>query len=358
MKVLLLVHALSGGGAESVAVLWAEGLAVRGHDVHVLTYADTSPAGARVAGCRTSHFPGAGGAGRHLALPRWVAQVCREEGTEAAVGVLTYSNLVLLRAGLRSCGVATVITEHNMLPSLLQTQGRTGRVQDLLAQRLYRRADAAVGASHAVAAALAARYAVTEERLWVVPNPLRPRGGQVGGQAAPLRVMFVGRLDDAKRPQRLLDTCAELALRGRPVEAVVVGAGPLEEQLTRAAEAAGVPLRLVGWQPDWSTCARRGDVLLLPSPTEGFGNVLVEAAQAGVPAVAASQALGVADAIVDGVTGALARSPRPTDLADAVERAAALPPVPRDVVAAWSARWSPGASVDTLERVLTSIKGG
>lgn len=46
------------------------------------------------------------------------------------------------------------------------------------------------------------------------------------------------------------------------------------------------------------------DVFCLPSYREGFGMVVIEAAAAGIPAVA-SRIYGVTDAVEDGVTGLL-----------------------------------------------------
>lgn len=54
---------------------------------------------------------------------------------------------------------------------------------------------------------------------------------------------------------------------------------------------------------------------------EGLGNVLIEAAAVQIPCVACSRALGVADAILPGVTGELTMTDHPDDYADAVLRA-------------------------------------
>ncbi|MGZ6827616.1 MAG: glycosyltransferase, partial [Mycobacteriales bacterium] len=101
-----------------------------------------------------------------------------------------------------------------------------------------------------------------------------------------------------------------------------------------------------------------GDVLVLPSLQEGFGNVLVEAAECGVPSVAASQALGVADAVLPGVTGVLAASGSAAHLADAVEQARRLPPLDPDLVLRWSGGFSPEVAAQVLEKVLDAVRAG
>ena len=166
--------------------------------------------------------------------------------------------------------------------------------------------------------------------------------------------MLPCRLVIQKRPTLAIDTAAELNRRGIPAEVVSFGGGPLLSSMTRAARAAGVPFTDQGWVEDWFAHFGTNAVVLLPSSREGFGNVLVEAAAMGVPSVAVSGALGVADAIVPGITGELALTDDPADLADAVERASMLPV---DDIDAWLARFSVEASGHDLERVLNLVAG-
>jgi glycosyltransferase involved in cell wall biosynthesis len=58
-------------------------------------------------------------------------------------------------------------------------------------------------------------------------------------------------------------------------------------------------------------------VFCLPSHREGFGSVLIEAAAAGVPAIA-SRIYGITDAVEDGVTGILHSVNSAPELADAM----------------------------------------
>ena len=93
-----------------------------------------------------------------------------------------------------------------------------------------------------------------------------------------------------------------------------------------------------------------------PHFDDGGAVVLVEAAAAGYPSVAISGALGVADAIVPGITGELALSADPADIADALLRAADLTLTGIDP---WLRRFSIEASGADLERVLvTAVERG
>jgi glycosyltransferase involved in cell wall biosynthesis len=157
------------------------------------------------------------------------------------------------------------------------------------------------------------------------------------------------RLVPQKDPLVLPAVAQILARRGRKVGITVFGAGPLEEQLVREAERAGVPTTMAGWQEEWFALCPPGSVVCLPSHVEGFGNVLVEAAAMNVPVVAMSSALGVADAVIPGVTGYLSATRDAEEFADLVEAADRLPAWE---VEGWLDRFSPEASTRTLERVL------
>ena len=105
---------------------------------------------------------------------------------------------------------------------------------------------------------------------------------------------------------------------------VSFGGGPLLAETEAEAERLGVQFTSVGWVENWFEHFAPNAVVFLPSSREGFGNVLVEAAAFGVPSVAISNAMGVADAIIPGITGELALDDDPDSIADAIVAASAL----------------------------------
>jgi glycosyltransferase involved in cell wall biosynthesis len=352
----LVISTLAGGGAEYVAEVWARGLAERGHRVRFLTYArhvDPPPPGVAL-----DVFPGTGARERWTTLPGFVREVAERERLDAMLGLLTFSNLAVLRAAGRRRRFATVITEHVMPSLLLPGEGAAGHAKLRLARLLYPRADAAIGVSHAVGVDLVVGLGVARERLRVLPNPVAPpEDGEAPPPPARLRILCVGRQVAYKHPERLLDVAGELTRRGTSAELRFVGDGPQQAALAAEARARGVPAEFTGWLRPWQAAAEGCDCLVLPSDVEGFGNVLVEAAAIGLPVVASSTAFGVADALIPGVTGALALSTRPGDLADAVLEAVALGDTRRSDAAGWLRLLTPARGVDRVERIVVDAVG-
>jgi glycosyltransferase involved in cell wall biosynthesis len=119
------------------------------------------------------------------------------------------------------------------------------------------------------------------------------------------RVVYVGRLVRAKGVGVLLDAASRMRSDAR---FLLVGDGPDRVRLERQAERLGLGarVRITGFLehhrvPDLLATA---DLLVLPSFYEELGTVLVEAMQAGVPAVA-SRTGGIPEVVEDGVTGLL-----------------------------------------------------
>lgn len=132
-------------------------------------------------------------------------------------------------------------------------------------------------------------------------------------------VGFVGRVTRDKGIDILAAALFRLARAGLAGNCLVIGGddsldGP---GLRAALDGSGWSTCHLGQLADVAPAVSTIDVLCLPSRREGFPNVVLEAAVAGVPCVG-SQATGMADAVVDGMTGVTVPTEDVPALADAL----------------------------------------
>jgi glycosyltransferase involved in cell wall biosynthesis len=99
-------------------------------------------------------------------------------------------------------------------------------------------------------------------------------------------VLTVGRLASQKDYPTLLSVAAEVAKDRPDVEFLVVGDGPLRDNLQARIDAEGLPVRLLGHRDDVADLLGAADAFLLTSHWEARALVLQEALQVGVPVVA------------------------------------------------------------------------
>ncbi|MGA8206817.1 MAG: glycosyltransferase, partial [Candidatus Dormiibacterota bacterium] len=146
-------------------------------------------------------------------------------------------------------------------------------------------------------------------------------------------VLFAGRLEPLKGPDTLLDAFAVLLQRedvNEPVQLLFVGdvssdgaqvdqRGELEER----SRALGVrdQVCFLGAQPQdrLALLYCLADVVVMPSHSESFGLVALEAQACGTPVIAASVG-GLRDVVADGRTGYLVEGRDPTDYAEAIAK--------------------------------------
>jgi D-inositol-3-phosphate glycosyltransferase len=140
-------------------------------------------------------------------------------------------------------------------------------------------------------------------------------------------VLFVGRIQPLKAPDVAIRALAELGRRD--AELVIVGGasgtdGDVEVGLAhRLIDELGLAerVRLVEPQPHHilSSYYRAADVVIVPSRSESFGLVALEAAACGTPVVASAVG-GLLNIVHDGVTGLLVEGRDPARFARAVRQ--------------------------------------
>lgn len=131
---------------------------------------------------------------------------------------------------------------------------------------------------------------------------------------------FIGRLNDRKGINELYKAFNNLYQKDNTYRLVIVG--PAEstqiknkELLINIQKHPGI--LLVGFQKDIPTYLSLMDIFVLPTWTEGFGNVLIQAAALGIPIVS-TKALGVQNAVNDGYNGVLVSPKNDIELENAM----------------------------------------
>ncbi|MBI5575798.1 MAG: glycosyltransferase family 4 protein [Deltaproteobacteria bacterium] len=142
-------------------------------------------------------------------------------------------------------------------------------------------------------------------------------------------LVAVGRLVEQKGFVYLIKAVGILGARGIKTRLIIIGDGPLREELER--EAAGIgeyaAVIFAGRVPHKETIAtmKASDALVAPSvisangDRDGIPNVVLEAMACGIPVVGTNVS-GIPEVVIDGKTGFLVDSGDPEELADALEK--------------------------------------
>lgn len=217
----------------------------------------------------------------------------------------------------KALGVPVLVTAHGWLvePGKLAPWQRVAKLAEQLTAPLADRIlcvseyDRRIALEHHIASA---------SKLRVVHNAL-PQGDASPSDPgrAPPHLVMVARLEAPKDPLTALAALARLRALDWTCE--LIGDGPLRPEVERAIGEQGLADRvaLLGTRDDVPARLAAAQVFMLITKREGFPISILEAMRAGLPVVA-SDVGGIAEAVVDGHTGALVEASRPDALADAL----------------------------------------
>jgi glycosyltransferase involved in cell wall biosynthesis len=221
-----------------------------------------------------------------------LAHLLRRLRPTALISFLSQPNLVAICAKrLARVDTRIIISQHSSLSLELSHNW----VERLAHRLIAPMADRTVAVSRGVAEDMASCAGYRRERIEVIPNPIVSRDLAELAAADIDHPFFnstipvfvgVGRLVDEKDFATLLRAFRSLRER-RAARLALIGNGPLRGSLEDAATALGVrdDVAFLGFQTNPYPFMKRAAGLVLPSRTEGFGNVLVEALAVGTSVI-------------------------------------------------------------------------
>lgn len=310
---MIVIHSLSGGGAERVAVDMCAYWLRQGCRVTLVTQSrpdtDAYPVPAGVDRRALGLAAASGGvvagllanARRVMALRRLI----RKLRPAVVLGMMTTSS-VLAVAAARGLPCRVIATEHTHPPSQ-----ELAPLWEKLRRWAYPQAHAVVALTAGTAAWLEEH--VPGSQVTVIPNavrwPLEPGEPVVAPppREGRRRLLAVGRLHPHKGFDILLRAFAQLVGHYPKWDLVILGEGDERSALQRQIEESGLQERVsmpgrVGNLSEWYG---QSDLYVLSSRVEGLSNTLIEAMAAGLPVVAFDCETGPREIIRNGIDGLL-----------------------------------------------------
>lgn len=164
---------------------------------------------------------------------------------------------------------------------------------------------------------------VDTQRFAPDPTERSARRLQLGLRNEDVLFLFLGRLNRDKGIPELLDAFRRISRTWPEAHLAIVGSDE-DRVLSHPAVQSLERVHVFELTQNPESFLNAADVLCLPSHREGFGTVVIEAACAGIPAIA-SRIYGLTDAIVDGETGLLHSVGDVSELATCMERMLSKP---------------------------------
>ncbi len=313
MRIVYLLDGLSMGGAEANTLWLMQAMQREGVDTFLCTLSDGRDGSlaeeARRAGIKRFDL----GMGRLYdlkAAARFLA-LLRREHVDLVHIQDPYANLLGLVARY-IMGIPVIMTRHVLVDASATSRDRIRAAILNGSARLA--ADRVIAVASPVAELYAKQSGISADRITVVHNgivaPLpalfdrQAIRARLGWGAQEKIILMVAVMRDGKGHDDLLGAFGTIREAADGARIVFAGEGALRASLETIAEPFGDDVRFFGERTDVCELMAAADVLALPSHSEALPTVLLEAAAAGLPAVASAVG-GVSEIIENGKSGYL-----------------------------------------------------
>lgn len=304
MRIVCYVSSLSGGGAERVMSVLANGLSDRGHDVILVTEYSTPNEYALLPGVKRRLLSNAGkpletrGVLNVIKRTLRLRKLCHASGADILVSFIwrTNAKAILATRFLKTKNLVSVRNDPRVAYG--------GKVGAALAKFLYSMADGCVFQTKEARAWFPANI---QEKSRIILNPISDAFYDI--LPVPMqekRIVTCGRLAKQKRFDLLIDAFHKVCDEFPEYKLEIYGVGALQETLQAQIDKLGRQDRicLMGRSHDVPNTIKTASLFVLSSDYEGLPNALMEAMVLGLPVISTDCSGGGARALIDdGVDG-------------------------------------------------------
>ncbi len=224
-------------------------------------------------------------------------------------------------------GIKTVLTLHNGRPGGIDPATTLfGTIyESLWGKKILRDVDRIIAVSEGVKKEIA-NYGIDEKKMHVIHNgvdtamftPTEPKYRERYADGFDHLLVFSGRIVKQKGLEHLLEAM-KLVIKEYPkTRLLIIGKGSLRQELEKKARKAGIRdnVMFLGFLPEneMAYIYSSSDLFILPSISEPFGMVLVEAMASGLPCIG-TEVGGIPEIIRDGDSGFIVPPKDPEKLA-------------------------------------------
>ena len=320
MKIAILVGLFPPkwlAGTEIATYNLADHLARRGHEVHVITSLDDGlPITSKEKGFYVHRI--AWRKIRFIGIISFWAKICHH---------ISKIKPDIVHSQSFSIGIPAWTTKKFLkIPYVVWGQGSDvylpGRFTRMTTRPILKNADAVLALTENMKRELQKIYS---REISVVPNGINLEGFGTSlrnrKDENPKTILFVGRLHPVKGIQYLIEAMAIVHKEMPEIKLIIVGDGSERLKLTELVEKLDLNncVHFSGKAPQEKIpdIMFQADVFVLPSLSESFGIVNIEAMAAGLPIIATNVG-GIPDIVEEGVNGYLVNPKRPDDIADRI----------------------------------------
>ncbi|MDB5013435.1 MAG: glycosyl transferase group 1 [Daejeonella sp.] len=281
-KVFFILSSLRAGGAERVYWLISQYFDASKYDVSLVILNSNDPFfPINVAGLKVIELKTVKASKSFFKLYKLI----QSEKPDAVFTTGGHINMLVALISLFVKIPVFIARETNLMETQIQFGGARQRFWNNFMNLAYKRINLSICQSPEIMESLIKNQGLSPKDLVIIPNPVIQTGIiKTTHPGAIKKLIVVARLTEQKGHDRLLDIFKELP---EDYQLSIAGDGRLKDKITGKINQLNLQNRvhLLGQVPNIVEVIAEHDLMVLPSFTEGFPNVVIEALSVGVPVV-------------------------------------------------------------------------